>query len=307
MTENQHHPSHQNPVDERIAPQAPRGQETYAPSPTGFGGMSKRRKHFAVAAVVFALVAICASLLAECNTAAQQPMLINATGADDAASPVEEESEQSPGAQAADEAARTQEDASTASSSSVKKAQGSKKSGKASGSKSSKTAASNSDDKAKDEAATSESTSKRNEASSKSGKSSDYSQRKSGKKKAAGKSGASSGNSASSEGDCITVSIAFDGSRAGSQDSASAAARSVTVKKGASVYDALVASGVSIAGDSTYVSSIGGLAEFQCGSGSGWMYSVDGVFPNVSCGKYTLNGGEEIVWAYTLDLGEDVK
>ena len=306
MTENRHHPNHQNPVDERIAPQAPRGQETDALSSTGFGGMSKRRKRFAAAAVVFALAAICAGLLAECNTAAQQPMPINATGADDAASPAEEESEQSPGVQAADEATM-QEDASTASTSSVKKAQGSKKNGKASGSKSGKTAASNSDDKAKDEAATSESASKQNEALGKGGKSSDSSQRKSGKKKAAGKSGASSGNSVSSEGDCITVSIAFDGSRAGSQDSASAAARSVTVKKGASVYDALVASGVSIAGDSTYVSSIGGLAEFQCGSGSGWMYSVDGVFPNVSCGKYTLNGGEEIVWAYTLDLGEDVK
>ena len=59
-------------------------------------------------------------------------------------------------------------------------------------------------------------------------------------------------------------------------------------------------------GTSTYVSSINGLAEFDCGSGSGWMYSVDGVYPNKACGKYTLSGGERIVWVYTCDLGNDL-
>jgi hypothetical protein len=80
--------------------------------------------------------------------------------------------------------------------------------------------------------------------------------------------------------------------------------KQVTVNAGASVYDALKATGASISGSSTYVSSINGLAEKACGSGSGWMYKVDGVYPNYACGKYKLSGGESIVWAYTVTKGD---
>lgn len=80
----------------------------------------------------------------------------------------------------------------------------------------------------------------------------------------------------------------------------------LTLAEGSTVYDALCALGVSVSGTSTYVSAIGGLAEFDCGSGSGWMYSVDGVYPNKACGKYVLSDGESIVWVYTCDLGNDL-
>lgn len=143
---------------------------------------------------------------------------------------------------------------------------------------------------------------------SNSGKANDNSSSGSSSKNNGGNDGsASKGNSNSNASSKITVTMSIDGSRAGDQDSASMSTRKIAVKRGANVFDVLVASGVSIQGDSTYVRSISGLAEFQCGGGSGWMYSVDGVFPNVSCGKYQLKGGERIVWAYTLNLGEDVK
>lgn len=79
----------------------------------------------------------------------------------------------------------------------------------------------------------------------------------------------------------------------------------VEVASGTTVYDALVATGVAFSEkNGNYIDSIGGIAEKQCGSGSGWMYSVDGVFPGKSAMKYTLEGGEVIVWAYTVNTGD---
>lgn len=59
--------------------------------------------------------------------------------------------------------------------------------------------------------------------------------------------------------------------------------------------------------DSYYVEGINHLYEFDCGFESGWMYKVDGWFPNYGCSAYELKGGEEIVWAYTcVGLGMDL-
>lgn len=59
--------------------------------------------------------------------------------------------------------------------------------------------------------------------------------------------------------------------------------------------------------DSYYVEGINYLSEFDCGPESGWMYKVNGVYPNYGCSSYTLQGGEEIVWCYTCEgLGADV-
>lgn len=107
----------------------------------------------------------------------------------------------------------------------------------------------------------------------------------------------------------ITVSVSIDSSRAHAYDSAwpsSMGSRTVALSQGASAYDALRAMGVSIGGSSSYVSSINGLAEFSCGQGSGWMYSVNGVFPSKACGKYKLSGGESVRWVYTCNLGNDL-
>ena len=47
-----------------------------------------------------------------------------------------------------------------------------------------------------------------------------------------------------------------------------------------------------------YVSSIGGLAEKEHGSGSGWTYAVNGIEPDRSAASYTLSEGDVIVWSY---------
>lgn len=59
--------------------------------------------------------------------------------------------------------------------------------------------------------------------------------------------------------------------------------------------------------DSYYVEGIQHLYEFDCGPESGWMYQVNGVFPNYGCSAYAVQDGDAIVWAYTCTgLGEDL-
>ena len=58
--------------------------------------------------------------------------------------------------------------------------------------------------------------------------------------------------------------------------------------------------------DSAYIEGIGNLYEFDVGALSGWMYSVNGWFPNYGCSNYTLQDGDVICWVYTCDLGDDV-
>lgn len=60
--------------------------------------------------------------------------------------------------------------------------------------------------------------------------------------------------------------------------------------------------------DSYYIESIAHLYEFDCGSESGWMYQVNGEFPNYGCSSYILEDGDRVVWAYSCrgygaDLG----
>ena len=43
-----------------------------------------------------------------------------------------------------------------------------------------------------------------------------------------------------------------------------------------------------------------------CGQLSGWMYNVNGWFPNYGCSKYTVQDGDVINWVYTCNLGKDV-
>lgn len=58
---------------------------------------------------------------------------------------------------------------------------------------------------------------------------------------------------------------------------------------------------------SYYIEGINHLYEFSCGQQSGWMYKVNGWFPNYGCSKYILDDGDEIVWCYTCKgLGTDV-
>ena len=58
--------------------------------------------------------------------------------------------------------------------------------------------------------------------------------------------------------------------------------------------------------NSAYVEGIHNLYEFDVGSLSGWMYSVNGWFPNYGCSRYALQNGDVVKWVYTCDLGYDV-
>ena len=59
--------------------------------------------------------------------------------------------------------------------------------------------------------------------------------------------------------------------------------------------------------NSNYVEGINHLYEFDCGAESGWMYSVNGWFPNYGTSSYPIQDGDAIVWAYTcVGLGTDL-
>lgn len=57
---------------------------------------------------------------------------------------------------------------------------------------------------------------------------------------------------------------------------------------------------------SYYVEGINQLYEFDCGELSGWMYSVNGWYPNYGCSQYDVSDNDVIEWRYTCDLGRDV-
>ena len=59
--------------------------------------------------------------------------------------------------------------------------------------------------------------------------------------------------------------------------------------------------------NSAYIEGINNLYEFDVGNTSGWMYKVNGWFPNYGCSRYALQQGDEICWMYTcVGLGEDI-
>ncbi|MFB0920850.1 MAG: DUF4430 domain-containing protein [Oscillospiraceae bacterium] len=57
---------------------------------------------------------------------------------------------------------------------------------------------------------------------------------------------------------------------------------------------------------SAYIEGIGNLYEFDAGELSGWVYEVNGWFPNYGCSLYKLHDGDIVRWLYTCDLGKDV-
>ena len=57
---------------------------------------------------------------------------------------------------------------------------------------------------------------------------------------------------------------------------------------------------------SYYIEGINQLYEFDCSANSGWMYWVNGWYPNYGCSAYEVNDGDYIEWKYTCDLGSDI-
>lgn len=58
--------------------------------------------------------------------------------------------------------------------------------------------------------------------------------------------------------------------------------------------------------DNYYIEGIAQIYEKDCGTKSGWMYSVNGNFPNYGCSDYIIKNGDEIKFLYTCDLGADI-
>ncbi|WP_141504885.1 DUF4430 domain-containing protein [Paenibacillus luteus] len=58
--------------------------------------------------------------------------------------------------------------------------------------------------------------------------------------------------------------------------------------------------------NSNYIEGINNIYEFDCGELSGWMYKVNGWFPNYGSSRYLLKDGDVIDWVYTCDLGRDI-
>lgn len=123
---------------------------------------------------------------------------------------------------------------------------------------------------------------------------------------AAGGGSASNGGNASSgsqggsqQPSRVTVTVSVTSSAVGNPVSSGG---TFTFNEGATVYDALCALGLSVnahgSSYGTYVAGIGGLAEKEHGSTSGWMYSVNGVTPNTACSNYVLSNGDRVVWYY---------
>lgn len=88
----------------------------------------------------------------------------------------------------------------------------------------------------------------------------------------------------------------------------------VSLPEGATAFDALAAAArkqrvrVDYTGSAygTYVRGIGYVSEFGFGELSGWMYTVNGEFPDVSVSDRVLESGDMVEFRYTCDLGRDV-
>lgn len=99
----------------------------------------------------------------------------------------------------------------------------------------------------------------------------------------------------------VTVTVSVESSAAGGPVSGGT---TVTFNQGATVYDALMACGLSVNASNSafgvYVNAIGGLAEKEHGSASGWVYTVNGADPGVSCSSCVLNDGDDVRWFYVV-------
>ncbi len=112
-------------------------------------------------------------------------------------------------------------------------------------------------------------------------------------------SGGSSQPAAPQPSNTITVYVSVSSSAVGNPVSGGG---TFTFNQGATVYDALCACGLSLSASNTgygvYVAAIGGLAEKEHGSMSGWMYSVNGNVPMTACSNYVLSNGDSVSWYY---------
>ena len=81
---------------------------------------------------------------------------------------------------------------------------------------------------------------------------------------------------------------------------------SSTAKKGATVYEALIDTGldltVTTSSGTTYIDGIEGIVASEVGPNAGWLFTVNGESPNVGADAYQIADGDEIVWTFTSDF-----
>lgn len=100
-----------------------------------------------------------------------------------------------------------------------------------------------------------------------------------------GQSSAPSGKGTAS----MTVSVSINGS-----------GYRVSLRSGATAYDALLATGASVesgayAGGGTWVTAINGLGQ---DASHGWTYAVNGTMPGMMSDLYAVHDGDSVVWSY---------
>ena len=147
----------------------------------------------------------------------------------------------------------------------------------------------------------------------------DSTKKSSSAKKPSNSKGQSGSSSSSSEDKKITVTVSVDcktAVEAGHKEalaltkSGTLAYKTLTLAKGSSAFDALKASGLSVSSHEgamgVYVYAISSLKEKDCGSKSGWLYSVNGRYIGDSCDSTTLKNGDILRWRYTCNGGKDV-
>lgn len=122
-----------------------------------------------------------------------------------------------------------------------------------------------------------------------------------GNQTASGNGGSASGGTGSSGNSSQkhTVSIQFSVDSSNADGSVSYGS-AMTLPEGATVYDALAATGLSYTGYG-YIEEIGGLWEKDFGAKSGWKYYVNGSAPMMSCVDYVLKDGDSVQWVYVLN------
>lgn len=111
---------------------------------------------------------------------------------------------------------------------------------------------------------------------------------------AAGGTGASEN---SSQKHTVSIQFSVDSSNA---DGSVSYGSAMTLPEGATVYDALAATGLSYTGHG-YIEEIGGLWEKDFSAKSGWKYYVNGSAPMMSCVDYVLKDGDSVQWVYVLN------
>ena len=80
---------------------------------------------------------------------------------------------------------------------------------------------------------------------------------------------------------------------------------SLELTPGQTAFDALSQTGLALdytgspSRKNVYLRGIGGLYEKDCGPSSGWVFSVNGAYPNTGCSNVALNDGDVVSFQFT--------